>query len=103
MAEDVQANGQIDVIAHGVGENFPLDDSGEELDDAPADEKADPIDRRVELFFFDPEFGITPPPPGKNSKPGSTEYPAWRDRTTEVVELTAGDLDGPAVIFAEIS
>ncbi|MEO7033656.1 MAG: hypothetical protein ABI548_07225 [Polyangiaceae bacterium] len=103
MPQDIQTNGEIDVIAHGVGENFPLDDSGEELDDAPADEKADPVDRRVELFFFDPEFGITPPPPGKNSARGSTEYPAWRDRTTEVVELTADELDGPAVIFAEIS
>ena len=103
MSKPVQSNGEIDVIAHGVGENFPLDDSGEDLDAAPEDEKRDRIDRRVELFFFDPEFGITPPPPSKNSKPGSTQYPAWRDRVTEFVELTAGDLDGPEVIFAELA
>lgn len=94
--------GEVVATAHGAGENFPLDDSGEELDAAPADEKRDPGDRRVELFFFDAEFGITPPPPGENSGPGSTEYPTWRKRVAEVVELRAGELDGPKVVFAEL-
>lgn len=95
--------GEIDAIAHGCGENFPLDDSGENLDAEPADEKRDQIDRRVELYFFDSEFGVTPPPPGDNSGPGAIEYPLWRKRVTEVVELRAGDLDGPAVTFVELS
>ncbi len=69
---------EVDAVAHGCGEHFPLDDSGEKLDDAPEDDKRDPLDRRVELFFFDPEFGIVPAPPSKNSKAKSAEYPAWR-------------------------
>jgi hypothetical protein len=63
---------------HGCGENFPLDDSAEELDTAPANNKEDALDRRVELFFFDVDFGIVPKPPGDNSSKGSTQYPAWR-------------------------
>ncbi|MDQ2643913.1 MAG: OmpA family protein [Myxococcota bacterium] len=93
---------QLPPIAHGCGENFPLDDAGEELDQKPADEKRDRLDRRVELFFFDAEFGILPAPPGANSKPGSTQYPAWRERVEETVELEAGDPDGPKLIFAEL-
>lgn len=95
--------GEIDAVAHGCGESFPLDDSGEALDAAPADQKRDPTDRRVELFFFDEEFGITPPPPGKNSKPGSPEYPLWRQRVVETVELRADELDGPKVTFVELA
>ena len=93
----------IDATAHGAGENFPLDDTGEELDAAPADNKRDTIDRRVELFFFDAEFGITPPPPGPNSKAGSSQYPVWRKRVAEVIELRADDLDGPKVTFIEMA
>jgi outer membrane protein OmpA-like peptidoglycan-associated protein len=95
--------GEIDAVAHGCGENFPLDDSGEELDEAPADNKRDPIDRRVELFFFDPEFGITPPPPGPNSKPGGAEYPLWRSRVAETVTLEPGDPDAVQVHFIELA
>jgi outer membrane protein OmpA-like peptidoglycan-associated protein len=95
--------GEIAATAHGCGENFPLDDSGEELDAAPADQKRDPIDRRVELYFFDPEFGITPAPPGPNSKPGSPEYPLWRQRVAQVVELEADDADAPKVTFVELA
>lgn len=79
--------GEVDAIAHGCGENFPLDDRGEGLDQSPSDNKRDHLDRRVELFFFDTEFGITPPPPGENSKPGSTEYLKWRDRAAEIHDL----------------
>jgi outer membrane protein OmpA-like peptidoglycan-associated protein len=95
--------GDIEATAHGCGENFPLDDTGDELDAAPADDRRDPTDRRVELFFFDPEFGITPPPAGTNSAAGSREYPLWRKRVAAVVELEAGDADAPDVTFAEIS
>lgn len=68
------------LTCHGCGENFPLDESGEELDQAPADGADDQLDRRVELFLFDPDLGIRPPPPGPTSAAGSTEYPAWRKR-----------------------
>jgi flagellar motor protein MotB len=65
-------------VAHGCGENFPLNDAGDGLDTAPADGKEDATDRRVEIFFFDDEFGVVPKPPSDNSKKGSTQYPAWR-------------------------
>jgi outer membrane protein OmpA-like peptidoglycan-associated protein len=94
--------GEIVATAHGCGENFPLDDAGE-LDDKAADEKRDPSDRRVELFFFNTDFGITPKPPGPNSKAGSKEYPLWRKRVVEVVELRPGDPDAPNVTFVEIA
>jgi hypothetical protein len=77
----------IGFVTHGVGENFPLDDSGQALDTAPPDNKSDPLNRRVELFFFEKEFGIQPPPPGKGSKKGSKEYPEWRRRASQVEEF----------------
>lgn len=70
----------IEVTVHGCGENFPVDETGAGLDEAPADATEDLLDRRVELFFFDPEFGILPKPPGKNSKKSDKQYPTWRDR-----------------------
>jgi outer membrane protein OmpA-like peptidoglycan-associated protein len=92
----------IDAVVHGAGENFPLDDSGEALDAAPADGKRDAIDRRVELFFFEPEFGIVPAPPGVNSAPGSPQYPKWRDNAVETRDFRPEDFDGPRVIFVEL-
>lgn len=68
------------ITAHGCGENFPLDSGGEALDSTPADKQEDGLDRRVEFFFFDADLGIQPSPPGKNSPPGSTQYPEWRRR-----------------------
>ena len=70
------------ITTHGCGENFPLDASGDNLDPDPKDPERDPTDRRVELFFFERDFGVQPPAPGKNSKPGSKEYPEWRRRAT---------------------
>jgi hypothetical protein len=75
------------ITAHGCGEFFPLDQSGEALDRAPANGARDPVDRRVEFFFFEKEFGILPAPPGKNSKQKSTEYPEWRKRAELSREL----------------
>jgi len=77
----------IELTAHGCGENYPLDASGERLDSDAADAQTDALDRRVELFFFGPELGIQPSVPGKNSKPDSPEYPEWRRRATETREL----------------
>lgn len=93
----------IEATAHGCGENFPLDDSGKSLDGAPEDGKRDAIDRRVELFFFDSEFGIVPAPPGDNSAPGSAQYPAWRDGATELIELTTDDAAALKVSFVEVA
>lgn len=67
------------LTTHGCGENFPLDDTGQNVDANPEDGKDDAVDRRVEFFFFDAEYGIKPPATSKNSKPGSTEYPKWRE------------------------
>ncbi|HKO47589.1 MAG TPA: OmpA family protein, partial [Polyangiaceae bacterium] len=94
---------EIETIAHGCGENFPLDDTGDKLDSGATNEKRDPIDRRVELFFFDADFGVVPAPPGDNSSRGSKQYPAWRKRVEETVELRAEDADGPKVTFIEMA
>jgi outer membrane protein OmpA-like peptidoglycan-associated protein len=85
---------EIRITTHGCGENFPLDETGEELDTrdpSARDDESDLHDRRVELFFFDGEFGIVPKPPGANSKPGSTEYPKWRKRAQIVQDFEPGD------------
>jgi hypothetical protein len=90
----------LSVTTHGCSENFPLDDGQEELDAAPADAKEDASDRRVELFFFDAEFGIQPPPPGKVSPKGSTQYPEWRKKVTNRIELQSSFLEGLVVEWA---
>lgn len=78
------------ITVHGCGEHFPLDESGLLLDSAPLDGQDDPLDRRVELFFFDGE--ITPPVPGDNSKAESTEYPEWRKGAKVVFDHALGPL-----------
>jgi hypothetical protein len=93
--------GEINATAHGCGENFPLDERGEALDAAPQDQKRDRLDRRVELFFFDNEFGITPPVPGPNSAAGSIEYPLWRKRAVEVHDLRV-DANGAKLQLVEL-
>lgn len=80
----------IEITTHGCGENFPIDVSGFELDAAPRNDFEDPVDRRVELFFFDAALGIQPKPPGKNSGPGSKQYPEWRRRAKETFDFSLG-------------
>lgn len=77
----------IKLVLHGCGENFPLDDAGEDLDVAARDGQRDQLDRRVELFFFDGRLGVQPRSPGKNSKKGSREYPEWRRRARESTDF----------------
>lgn len=80
----------IEVVRHGCGENFPLDESGEELDETPADSQREQVDRRVELFFFDEELGVQPSvADGVSSKASSKEYPEWRRRAIELREVSA--------------
>ena len=69
------------ITTRGAGENFPLDETGEQLDTKPADGQRDATDRRVDVFFFDKDFGIQPPaPPGTQLEKGSVEYPEWWHR-----------------------
>lgn len=89
----------IEATTHGCGENFPLNDGQDGVDESPLDDKEDAADRRVELFFFDPEFGIVPPPPGKNSKKGSTEYPEWRKRAEVLSDDTVGQFNVAVRLF----
>lgn len=98
-----EAGIEIETTAHGCGEHFPLDEGGQSLDTAPEDGKRDPGDRRAELFFFDPEFGIVPAPPGPSSKAGSTQYPEWRKRARVIQDFTAGEVSGPKVRFVELA
>ena len=69
----------LNISTHGAGENFPLDTTALELDQAAADGREDPVDRRVELFFFDTEFGVEPAP----GSPDGPEYLEWRARALE--------------------
>ncbi len=78
------------VTVHGCGENFPLDEAGESVDDDAPDEFEDAVDRRVELFFFEGDLGVLPPPPGDNSTGDSEHYPEWRKRARETHEFVAG-------------
>jgi hypothetical protein len=64
----------IEPVVHGCGANFPL---------APDDPPDHTHDRRVELFFFDADLGVLPPPPGDISSPDTPEYPEWRRRAAE--------------------
>jgi len=91
---------QINITTHGCGENFPLDKKGEDLDQAPSADTEDAKDRRVELFFFDSEFGILPPPPGKNSLAGSVHYPKWRESAKETLDLDTDDVQEATCHFS---
>ena len=87
-ADVKEAGLDITLVTHGAGENFPLDDTGEAVDNRPADGKRDALDRRVELFFFDKELGVQPVvADGSNSKPKSLEYREWRRRALELSEV----------------
>jgi outer membrane protein OmpA-like peptidoglycan-associated protein len=72
----------IDIQVHGCGENFPLDKTGLELDARAASERNDErdrTDRRVELFFFDEEYGPVPAPTSAKGQ----EYLTWRKLSEE--------------------
>lgn len=76
------------ITAHGCGESFPVDEAelttlmqALEVDD-------DQLQRRVEIYFFDRELGVQPPPPGSVSPPGSTAYPEWVRRALETHDFS---------------
>src|SRR5690606_126396 len=75
LSEDEEFH--ISVQTHGCGENFPLDESlagTDERPEAERDGERDRHDRRVELFFFDHEFAVRPPPTSADG----AEYLTWR-------------------------
>ncbi len=80
----------VQIRTHGCGEAFPLDASGHELDEAPKDDAGDPIDRRVEFFFFAGRLGVLPVPADTRSMPETTDYPTWRWRAQETYEKVLG-------------
>lgn len=66
------------VVTHGCGETHPADPIGDGADD--------PVNRRVEVFFF--EGPVDPPPVASCPIPaGCAEYPQWVDRTVQSIEL----------------
>jgi outer membrane protein OmpA-like peptidoglycan-associated protein len=72
----------VSATAHGAGEHFPAVDVGDGV--------AEAANRRVDIFFFDAELGIQPPPGGKNSKAGSREYPEWVARAQRTDDFFYG-------------
>jgi hypothetical protein len=69
------------LVTHGAGEHFP--------EIPTADGVEEDQNRRVEMFFFDGTLGVQPPPPGKNSKAKSPEYPEWLQRSIETHDFDA--------------
>ncbi len=62
---------------YGCGERFGLGDDAE-------------ADRRVELFFFEPDLGVLPPAPGDLCPDDDQTYLEWRRRAAETIDLDAG-------------
>ncbi len=79
----------IEIVSHGCGEHFPLSAGGDRVDSEAEDGEDDPVDRRVELFFFDEEFDVLPKPPGNNSGKDGKQYPEWRRRARATEDLDA--------------
>jgi outer membrane protein OmpA-like peptidoglycan-associated protein len=65
--------------------------------------KSNPLNRRVELFFFDPEFGVVPAPAGDTSDASSTDYPAWLKNAVEIHDFDADEMVGPSILFVEVA
>ncbi|HYP88485.1 MAG TPA: OmpA family protein, partial [Polyangiaceae bacterium] len=58
------------------------------------DGQDDRVDRRVELFFFDTEFGVEPPP----ASPDGPEYLEWRARAAETEDHEIAGVQNEATI-----
>ncbi|MGC4088518.1 MAG: peptidoglycan-binding protein [Polyangiaceae bacterium] len=75
------------LTTHGCGENFPVSATGDGVRNQD--------NRRVEVFFFDGP--IEPPPPGKTSAKGSTEYPRWLAQVEETFDVGTGAVTADAL------
>jgi hypothetical protein len=71
----------VEPVVHGCGEHFPAVRTEDGVDEA--------ANRRVELFLFSAK--VEPAPPGETSAAGSSEYPAWRQRTVREIPFSASD------------
>lgn len=80
----------VEIVTHGCGENFPVDESGDGIEEDVTGPEKDPRDRRVELYFFDLVMGVQPPPPGERSGPGTPQYPEWRARARRTRDFQVG-------------
>lgn len=90
--------GGVEVEVAGCGEAFPLDASGHELDVAPLDGVGDPVDRRVELFFFGSPSGVRPPLAQPILAPDAPGYLEWRGQAHHTYERVLG----PRVLELEL-
>ncbi len=81
--EDTTAPAATPVQVHGCGEFFPLDPTGEEIDETTPDGQHIQRDRRVEVFLFPSEIGVLPPVPGEKATKDEGSYPEWRRRSVE--------------------
>ncbi|HXS17817.1 MAG TPA: OmpA family protein, partial [Polyangiaceae bacterium] len=93
----------LEIFTTGLGEDCPLDSTGLEMDQRAVDERdeeADPIDRRVEFFFFDQEFGAAPlsSPPTDDSPPSKDDYLVWRQHLLEEVDANAAPINSQATL-----
>jgi hypothetical protein len=70
------------------GESFPLEPTGETIEEDPVDGMIDAMDRRVELFSFADGLGVLPPPPGTLSDRSAPELPEWRKRARQTLEYS---------------
>lgn len=80
---DANVPESVSIAAVGCGERFPLDDSGLAIQSNPHSNKRDALDRRVELFFFNP-IAESPPPKTPSA------YPAWLARSTALQVANGG-------------
>lgn len=74
------------LTTHGCGENFPEEQTG--------DGKQEADNRRVEIFFF--EGPIDPPPAGKTSAKGASDYPGWLARVSQSIDVVLGGASSTA-------
>ncbi|MGK3971560.1 peptidoglycan-binding protein [Sorangium sp. So ce118] len=81
--DETSLPGDIEVVTHGCGENFPHENAGDGV--------ADPNNRRIEIFFFKDKLGVQPKPSGRNSAKGSREYPEWVARAGDPIDFSTED------------
>lgn len=80
----------VEIQAFGCGESFPLDEEGGDVASSAPDGSNVPLNRRVELFFFDEALGVLPAAEGEIRSVGDDTYLQWRKRAVETHDLDAG-------------
>ncbi len=80
----------VEIRTFGCGESFPLDEDHGDVAASAPDGFDRPLNRRVELFFFDEVLGVLPAATGEIRSEGDDAYLEWRKRAVETHELDAG-------------